>query len=135
MLEYNYSKGKSEVTNMYTMKYLEDTIDFILNTLSKVRIENLTAKGKYDILSITAEKCDIIFNAFKQFGHSTKDYKHKRIIFDDGTTLKMDELEDIEKKLLKVHFILIDMQKEILDIDDLMLEGKDAIERLKAEII
>lgn len=135
MLEYNYSKGKSEVTNMYTMKYLEDTIDFILNTLSKVRIENLTAKGKYDILSITAEKCDIVFNAFKQLGHSTKDYKHKRVIFDDGTTLKMEELEDIERKLLKVHFILIDIQKEILDVDDLMLEGKDAIERLKVEII
>lgn len=120
---------------MYTMKYLEDTINFILNTLSKVRIENLRPKEKYDILSITAEKCDIIFDAFKQFGHSAKDYKNKRVIFDDGTTLKMDELEDMEKKLLKVHFILVDMQKEILNIDDLMLEGKDAIERLKAEII
>lgn len=120
---------------MYTMKYLNDTVDFILNNLSKVRIENLTNKGKYDILTITAEKCDIIFNAFKQFGHGTKDYKHKRVIFDDGATLKMDELEDMERKLLKVHFILIDIQKEILNVNDLMLEGKDAIEKLKAEII
>ena len=120
---------------MYTVKYLEDTIDFILYSLSKVRIENLTARGKYDILTMTAEKSTIIFNAFKQFGHTTKDYKHKRVILDDGSTVSMDEVEDIEKKLLKAHFILIDMQKEILGIDDLMLEGKEAIERLKAEII
>jgi len=120
---------------MYTMKYLNDTVDFIFYSLSKVRIENLTAKGKYDILSITAEKSDIIANAFHEFGHSSKDYENKRVILKDGKSVTMEEVEDIEKKLLKAHFILIDMQKEILGIDDLMLEGKEAIEKLKAEII
>lgn len=119
---------------MYTMKYLNDTIDFILNNLSKVRIENLTNKGKYDILTITAEKQTVVANAFKEFGESVKDYENKRVILKDGTSISMEKLEEIEKKLLKVRFILVDMQKEILDVDDLMLDGMDAVNKLKAEI-
>lgn len=120
---------------MYTMKYLNDIVDFVLNTLSKVRIENLRPKEKYDILTIAVEKDTIIGNAFQYFGYGAKDYKNKIIIFKDGKSVSMDKVEEIEKKLLKAHFILIDMQKEILGINDLMLEGKEAVERLKAEII
>ena len=121
---------------MYTMKYLNDTVDFVFYSLSNVRIENLTAKGKYDILTIAVEKDTIIGNAFQYFGYaSSKDYKNKTIVLKDGKSVSMDEVEEIEKKLLKAHFMLIDMEKEILGIDDIMLEGKEAIERLKAEII
>ena len=120
---------------MYTMKYLNDTVDFVFYSLSKVRIENLTAKGKYDILTIAVEKDTIIGNAFQYFGYASKDYKNKKIVLKDGKSVSMDEVEEIEKKLLKAHFMLIDMEKEILGIDDIMLEGKEAIERLKAEII
>lgn len=119
---------------MYTTKYINDTIDFVMNTLSKVRIENLTAKGKYDILNITAEKQTVVMNAFKDFGDGVKDYENKRVIFKNGTSISMGKLEEIEKKLLKIRFILVDMQKEILGVDDLMLEGMDAVNRLKAEI-
>lgn len=137
MLKCNYSKGKSEVINMDTkkyIKYLNDTIDFILNNLSKVRIENLTAKGKYDILTITAEKQSVIMYAFKILGEGVKDYKNKKVVLKDGISISMEELEEIEKKLLKVRFILVDMQKELLDVDDLMLDGMDAVNKLKAEI-
>lgn len=116
------------------IKYLNDTIDFILNNLSKVRIENLTNKGKYDILTITAEKQSVIMDAFKTLGEGVKDYKNKKVVLKDGTSISMEELEEIKKKLLKVRFILVDMQKELLDVDDLMLDGMDAVNKLKAEI-
>ena len=116
------------------IKYLNDNIDFILNNLSKVRIENLTNKGKYDILTITAEKQSVIMDAFKILGESVKDYKNKKVVLKDGTSISTEELEEIEKKLLKVRFILVDMQKELLDVDDLMLDGMDAVNKLKAEI-
>lgn len=116
------------------IKYLNDTIDFILNNLSKVRIENLTNKGKYDILTITAEKQSVIMDAFKILGESVKDYKNKKVVLKDGTSISMEELKEIENKLLKVRFILVDMQKELLDVDDLMLDGMDAVNKLKAEI-
>lgn len=120
---------------MYTMRYLNNTVDFILYSLSKVNTEVLTAKGKYDILVITAEKQAVIMNAFSDFGKATKDYKNKRIIFADGTSISMVEVERIEKLLLKARFELVDLQKKILNVDDLMLEGMDAVNKLKAEII
>ena len=114
------------------IKYLNDNIDFILNNLSKVRIENLTNKGKYDILTITAEKQSVVMDAFKTFCESVKDYKNKKVVLKDGTSISMEEVEEIEKKLLKVRFILVDiMQKEL---DDLMLDDMDAVNKLKAEI-
>lgn len=134
MLRYSYSKGR-EVHDMYTMKYLENTVDFVLYSLSKVNTEVLTAKGKYDILVLTAEKQAIIMNSFADFGKATKDYENKRIIFADGTSISMAEVERIEKLLLRARFELVDLQKKLLGVDDLMLEGMDAVNRLKAEII
>lgn len=119
---------------MRTMKHLNDTIDFILNTLSKVRIENLTNKGKYDILTITAEKQTEIADAFETLSRSVKDYTNKKVVLRDGTIISIEEFKEIENKLLKVRFILVDMQKELLGVDDLMLEGMDAVNKLKAEI-
>ncbi len=116
-----------------------ETIDngciYIFDKLANVNTKDLTAKEKYDMLKVTAGYQTMIMNAFEYFGKGSRDYKHKIILLDNGISIDMREVEFREQKMLKARFVLVDLQKELLGINDLMLEGAEAIERLKKEII
>ena len=118
---------------MNIFEVIDNSCIYIFDKLSNVNIKNLTPREKYDMLLLTARYQDMIFEAYDYFGKGVKDYKNKKIRLDNGINLSMIEVERREREMLRARFILVDLQKALLDIDDLMLDGAEAIERLKRE--
>lgn len=101
--------------------------------INNLNFNHLTAKEKYDILCITAIMQDEIMNCFDYFNKGYTDYKNKKVILDNGIQIDYNKVSTAENKLLRARFLLVDIQKAILDIDDLMLEGRSAMDNLKAQ--
>ena len=118
---------------MNIFEVIDNGCIYIFNELSNINVKSLTPKEKYDMLLLTARYQNMIFEAYNYFGKGVKDYQNKKIRLDNGINLSMIEVERRESTMLRARFILVDLQKALLDIDDLMLDGTEAIKRLQHE--